>query len=156
MTIMTSIFKKWLSVILAVLMFISPVATSMAEADDVSPDSVEAEAAQAEVAEEEPAPEPVAPAPEEAKEPAAQEPPAQKEPAAQEAPAQASSEQEPASDETVAVSDAPVFVTELTLGSAPNLYYVPYGTLESDLPLPSMLTAVLSDGTTGEVSVVWH
>ena len=156
MTIMTSIFKKWLSVILAVLMFVSPVATSMAEADDVSPDSVEAEAAQAEVAEEEPAPEPVAPAPEEAKEPAAQESPAQKEPTAQEVPSQASSEQEPASDETAAVSDAPVFVTELTLGSAPNLYYVPYGTLESDLPLPSMLTAVLSDGTTGEVSVVWH
>ena len=166
---MTGVLKKWMSALLAlfILMTIIPaslaeeVAESAAAAEAPEDDSVPKPEAVA-VAEPEPAPVPMAvPQPEAVMEAPVEEVPEAEAPAEEVPATDAPVQEAPAETEaavetpTEAPTPEPVVIAQLQLGDMGNLIYVPYGTLEADLPLYAMLPALYSNGTSGQVSVSW-
>ena len=138
---MTKVLRKWMSVALALLLVLTTVSISFAEEGAEEPTAAEAPVAAYSAPEPAPQPEPE-PAPQPESQPAV--------PETAEAPAQ------PSADAPAEAEPEQVFIVQLQLGDMANLIYVPYGTLEVDLPLHDSLPAVYSNGTAGQVTVSWR
>ena len=133
-----NVLKRWMCAILALFMLMTAIPASLAEEESAEATVQAAVYSAPEIQ--------AAPAPEPDPQPATE---------------AATSDGQSASENTETSGDAPstpeqVFIVQLQLGDMSNLIYVPYGTLEVDLPLSSTLPAVYSNGTSGQVTVTWR
>ncbi len=173
---MTSRFKKVLSALLALTLVASPIGASLAEDVELlqQEEIVEVSESAPEIRvepESEPEVEPEIeaepePEPEPEHEQLVPEDEAQTEGEGEDAEApeaqlpEADEQAEPAGDEAAPQEQHPVvaepsYAVRLDASSVVSPVYVPFGAEEGELPLPSSLPAEFSDGSTGDVAVLW-